>query len=125
MTSPDSAPKIKIIVIGDSSVGKTALLQRYMLGSEAQIENVTPTPGPAYKYKTTTIRGRKLELSLWDTGGMERFRSVTRSHYRDAQGALLVYDASAADPIPSLQNWYEELQAHGNLETTAITVIGE
>ncbi|KAG9044725.1 hypothetical protein FS837_007667 [Tulasnella sp. UAMH 9824] len=125
MTSPESTSRIKIIVIGDSSVGKTALLKRFLLGGDAQIENMTPTPGPAYKHKTTTIRGKKLELSLWDTGGMERFQAVTRSHYRDVHGALLVYDASAPNPMSSLRGWYEELEAHGNLATTAITVIGE
>lgn len=65
MTSPDSVPKIKIVVIGESSVGKTALIQRFCLENKARIKQITPTTGLVFREKTTTAKGRKLSLALW------------------------------------------------------------
>ncbi|KIO19149.1 hypothetical protein M407DRAFT_246266 [Tulasnella calospora MUT 4182] len=113
-------PTIKIILVGESSVGKTALLSRFLQGPEFDIIDLSATVGPTFKQKDFTVRGRKVKLELWDTAGMERFRSLTRSHYRGALGALLVYDASNPWSLTEMENWHGELRTFATDSATMV-----
>ncbi|KAG8945338.1 hypothetical protein FRC04_000873 [Tulasnella sp. 424] len=113
-------PTIKLILVGESSVGKTALLSRFLQGDEFDVNDLSATVGPTFKLKDFTVRGRKVKLELWDTAGMERFRSLTRSHYRGALGAVLVYDASNPWSLSEMENWNGELQTFASESATIV-----
>uniref|UniRef100_A0A2N9H221 Uncharacterized protein n=1 Tax=Fagus sylvatica TaxID=28930 RepID=A0A2N9H221_FAGSY len=76
----------KILLIGDSAVGKSSLLVSFISNS---VEDLSPTIGVDFKIKLLTVGGKKLKLTIWDTAGQERFRTLTSSYYRGAQGIIL------------------------------------
>lgn len=84
----------KILLIGDSAVGKSSLLVSFISGS---VEDPAPTIGVDFKIKLLTVGGKRLKLIIWDTAGQERFRTLTSSYYRGAQGIILVYDVTRRD----------------------------
>ncbi|XP_035846316.1 ras-related protein RABC1 isoform X2 [Helianthus annuus] len=77
----------KLLLIGDSGVGKSSLLLSFT--SDNAIEDLSPTIGVDFKVKYVTINGKKLKLAIWDTAGQERFRTLTSSYYRGAQGVIM------------------------------------
>lgn len=81
---------LKLIIIGDSGTGKSCLLH-YLIEHRYK-KNTTQTVGVEFGCKRIIVGGKKVKLQIWDTAGQERFRSVTRSYYRGAAGALIVYD---------------------------------
>ncbi|XP_057964732.1 ras-related protein RABA5c-like [Malania oleifera] len=101
----------KIVIIGDSAVGKSNLLSRYArnefdLHSKATI---------GVEFQTQCVRvedGKEVKAQLWDTAGQERFRAVTSAYYRGALGALLVYDVSRKGTFESIPRWLDELNTH-------------
>mmetsp|Transcript_1162 Transcript_1162/g.2804 ORF Transcript_1162/g.2804 Transcript_1162/m.2804 type:complete len:95 (+) Transcript_1162:25-309(+) len=80
----------KVIIIGDSGSGKTSLLHNYLEGRFKK--NTTQTIAVEFGCKRLTLGGKRIKLQIWDTAGQEKFRSVTRSYYRGAAGAIVVYD---------------------------------
>lgn len=93
----------KFLIIGSAGVGKSCILHHF-------IENKfkpdsSHTIGVEFGSKVVTARGKRAKLQIWDTAGQERFRSVTRSYYRGAAGALLVYDITSRDSFNSLTDW--------------------
>ena len=92
--------QIKIMMIGDQAVGKTALLVRY--ADDDFNEVLLPTIGIDFKIKTIDLLGKRVKLQIWDTAGQDRFRAVTRSYYRGAQGILLCFDATDPATVDSL-----------------------
>ena len=85
----DDVP-LKLIAIGDSTVGKSAVINRFC--SENYNENYLSTIGIDFKIKTISVNGQRIRLQVWDTAGSERFLTITRSYYRNADGVLLCYD---------------------------------
>jgi len=81
--------QIKLMMIGDQAVGKTALLVRY--ADKEFHEQLLPTIGIDFKIKTIELQGKKIRLQIWDTAGQERFRNITQAYYRGAMGILLIY----------------------------------
>jgi small GTP-binding protein len=105
----------KLLLIGDSGVGKTSLLCSF---AEDGVYNSTfsPTFGIDFKIKTVQCRDKRIKLQFWDTAGQERFRSVTSSYYRGAMGVLLVYSISDLTTFASVGRWLgavEELASPG------------
>merc|ERR1712023_55611 len=80
----------KLLLVGDSGVGKSSLLLRFAADS---FEDLTPTIGVDFKVKYVSLDGKRLKLTVWDTAGQERFRTLTSSYYRGAQGIIFAYDA--------------------------------
>ncbi|TQD89491.1 hypothetical protein C1H46_024957 [Malus baccata] len=76
----------KLLMIGDSGVGKSSLLLSFTSDS---FEDLSPTIGVDFKVKYVTLGGKKLKLAIWDTAGQERFRTLTSSYYRGAQGIIM------------------------------------
>ncbi|OHT11687.1 small GTP-binding protein [Tritrichomonas foetus] len=99
---------LKIVVVGDSGVGKTCLLFRFV---RDQWEGETqPTLGVEFLTKVVPTEEHRIQLQLWDTAGQELFRSVTRGYYRGAAGALIVFDLTSKDSFNSVDRWYQDLK---------------
>ncbi|XP_067284737.1 ras-related protein Rab-19-like [Pseudorasbora parva] len=101
----------KIILIGDSNVGKTCLVQSFKTGQFS--ERQQNTIGVDFSVRTIDIDGRRVKMQVWDTAGQERFRTITQSYYRSAHGAMIAYDISRRDTFVSVQRWVHELQQFG------------
>eukprot|EP00397_Hematodinium_sp_SG-2012_P033263 GEMP01035517.1.p1 GENE.GEMP01035517.1~~GEMP01035517.1.p1 ORF type:complete len:201 (+),score=25.62 GEMP01035517.1:34-636(+) len=100
----------KILIIGDSSVGKSSLMLRFC--DDAFNEKQLSTIGVDFKVKYMVENGKRLKMAIWDTAGQERFRTLTSSYYRGAQGIILVYDCTIRESFASLSHWLEEIKAH-------------
>ena len=95
----------KLLVIGDTAVGKTSLLAR-LRGEEPSAEH-TATIGVDFFNHHTTVNGRDVTLQVWDTAGQERFMSITATFFRGAQGVLLVYDVTRRESFENINKWMQ------------------
>ena len=102
-----SESNIKILLIGDTAVGKTSLIHKY--AKDEFEENYTATIGIELITKDIVINDAKIKLKIWDTSGQERFKSLTANFYRGTDGVLFVYDVSNPDTFDSLKNWMKEV----------------
>merc|ERR1712072_165860 len=111
----------KYIIIGDTGVGKSCLLLQFTDRRFQPIHDLTI--GVEFGARMITIDKKQIKLQIWDTAGQESFRSITRSYYRGAAGALLVYDITRRETFTHLTSWLEESKQHGLLflETSAKT----
>jgi len=100
----------KLLLIGDSGVGKSCLLLRFSDGSFN--ESFISTIGVDFKIKTIELDGRKIKLQIWDTAGQERFQTITSSYYRGAHGIILVYDITDPRSFENINKWLTEIEAH-------------
>mmetsp|Transcript_29744 Transcript_29744/g.75722 ORF Transcript_29744/g.75722 Transcript_29744/m.75722 type:complete len:214 (-) Transcript_29744:257-898(-) len=111
----------KYIIIGDTGVGKSCLLLQFTDKRFRADHDLTI--GVEFGARLITIEDKQIKLQIWDTAGQESFRSITRSYYRGASGALLVYDISRRDTFNHLTRWLEEARANAN-PNMAIMLIG-
>ncbi|XP_070571397.1 ras-related protein Rab-4B isoform X3 [Ptychodera flava] len=93
----------KFLVIGSAGTGKSCILHQFIENKFKQESN--HTIGVEFGSKVVNVGGKSVKLQIWDTAGQERFRSVTRSYYRGAAGALLVYDITSRETYNALTNW--------------------
>ena len=94
---------LKLIIIGDSSVGKTCVLLRF---SEDNFPTChMPTIGIDFKIKTINVDDKRVKLQVWDTAGQERFRTITQTYYKGAMGIILVYDCTEEQTFNNVKNW--------------------
>lgn len=100
----------KYIIIGDSGVGKSCLLLQFTDRRFQPVHDLTI--GVEFGARTITVDNNHLKLQIWDTAGQESFRSITRSYYRGAAGALLVYDICRRETFEHLQGWLEDARHH-------------
>ncbi|CCW70686.1 unnamed protein product [Phytomonas sp. Hart1] len=109
----------KYIIIGDSGVGKSCLLLQFIDRRFEPLHDLTI--GVEFGTRLVTVRGQQsVKLQIWDTAGQESFRSITRSYYRGASGALLVYDVTERSSFAHLQSWLEDARANA---ATAIVIM--
>ncbi|XP_006139813.1 ras-related protein Rab-18 isoform X3 [Tupaia chinensis] len=106
----DVLTTLKILIIGESGVGKSSLLLRFT--DDTFDPELAATIGVDFKVKTISVDGNKAKLAIWDTAGQERFRTLTPSYYRGAQGVILVYDVTRRDTFVKLDNWLTELETY-------------
>lgn len=100
--------QIKLMMIGDQNVGKTALLMRY---AENEFnDSLLPTIGIDFKIRTIELSGKLVKLQIWDTAGQERFRTITQAYYRGAMGILLIYDVTTTKSWSNVRNWVRNIQ---------------
>ncbi|GMM35714.1 Rab family GTPase [Saccharomycopsis crataegensis] len=102
----------KIVLIGDSGVGKSNLLSRFTR-NEFNIESRS-TIGVEFATRTVEIDGKRVKAQIWDTAGQERYRAITSAYYRGAVGALVVYDISKSESYESVSRWLKELKEHAD-----------
>lgn len=98
----------KVVLLGEGSVGKTSIVLRYTenLFNDKHIE----TQQASFKTKKLTFDGRRIELAIWDTAGQERFRALGPLYYREANGAILVFDITDEDSFNQVKSWVKELK---------------
>jgi len=100
----------KILIIGDSGVGKSALLVRF--ADDAYTESYISTIGVDFKIRTIEIDGKTIKLQIWDTAGQEKFRTITASYYRGAHGIIVCYDITDAASFANVKNWLQEIDRY-------------
>jgi small GTP-binding protein len=98
---------LKIVIIGSSGTGKTALLSRYVDNEFSS--NHIATIGVDFKIKTVDNKGKKIKLQLWDTAGQERFRSISQAYYRGAHYCIITFDLTSKESFQSLDYWIDEI----------------
>ncbi|XP_006637059.1 ras-related protein Rab-26 isoform X1 [Lepisosteus oculatus] len=101
----------KVMLVGDSGVGKTCLLVRFKDGAFLAGSFIS-TVGIDFRNKVLNIDGVKVKLQIWDTAGQERFRSVTHAYYRDAHALLLLYDVTNKTSFDNIQAWLTEIHEY-------------
>merc|ERR1712167_341749 len=109
---------IKLLLIGDSGVGKSCLLCRY--SDDVFNSNFITTIGIDFKIRTIELDGKKIKLQIWDTAGQERFRTITQAYYRGAMGILLVYDVTDDKSFSNIRTWMRNIEQHANEQVVKI-----
>lgn len=100
--------RFKVVLLGEGRVGKTSILLRFVRG-EYDDKQIT-TMQASYLEKTIKVGSQQVKLSVWDTAGQERFHALGPIYYRDANGALLVYDITDKESFVKVRNWVKELR---------------
>ena len=100
----------KLLMIGDSGVGKSSLLLRF--ASDQFEDSYMTTVGLDFKIRTVEVDGRGVKLQMWDTAGQERFRTITSSYYRGAQGIVVVYGLDDKKSFENVKQWVEEIDRY-------------
>ena len=100
--------KIKLVVIGDSGVGKTNLIKRFITNTFN--DKTRSTVGVEFISKTYKINGKIFKIEIWDTAGQERYKSITAVYYKGAKGALVVYDTTSKDSFDNIDKWMGEVK---------------
>ena len=110
----------KIIIVGDSGVGKSNILGRYINNIFKQ--DTKSTVGVEFASKKIKANGVNIKLQIWDTAGQERYRSITSAYYRGSKGCFIVYDISSAQTFESVEKWYEEVLKSGEKDISIILI---
>lgn len=113
----------KVLVLGESTVGKTALIKYHCEKDREFNANLVPTIGIDYKTEYATIDKLRIRVQIWDTAGQERFRTMNSMYYRGAKGILLLYDITNMDSFMKVTNWMEDLKQYA-LDKEEIILIG-
>uniref|UniRef100_A0A2K5R775 small monomeric GTPase n=1 Tax=Cebus imitator TaxID=2715852 RepID=A0A2K5R775_CEBIM len=98
----------KLLLIGDSGVGKTCVLFRF--SEDAFNSTFISTIGIDFKIRTIELDGKRIKLQIWDTAGQERFRTITTAYYRGAMGIMLVYDITNEKSFDNIRNWIRNIE---------------
>ncbi|CAK9108217.1 unnamed protein product [Durusdinium trenchii] len=111
-TTNDYDHLVKLLLLGDSAVGKSSLLMRFC---ESKFDaNFVLTIGVDFKWKQVERQQRKLKIQVWDTAGQERFRTITPAYYRAAMGVVICYDITDKASFEHIDYWLQQLEQHGD-----------
>lgn len=111
---------LKLLLIGDSGVGKSCLLLRF--SDDSFTTSFITTIGIDFKIRTVEIDGERVKLQIWDTAGQERFRTITTAYYRGAMGILLVYDVTDETSFNNIRNWMRNIEQHASQSVSKILI---
>ncbi|KAK4536315.1 hypothetical protein CDCA_CDCA08G2340 [Cyanidium caldarium] len=123
MATPAPQLPLKVVLVGDSGVGKSSLLLRF---AEDVFEELPATVGVDFRVITVrTDRGQRVKVTCWDTAGQERFRTLTASYYRGAHGIILVYSVDTAESFRNVQAaWLEEVRRYSTRSDALVLIVG-
>uniref|UniRef100_UPI0037E94032 ras-related protein Rab-35 isoform X1 n=1 Tax=Semicossyphus pulcher TaxID=241346 RepID=UPI0037E94032 len=107
MAGKDYNHLFKLLIIGDSNVGKSSLLLRFADNSFSG--SYITTIGVDFKIRTVDIDGERVKLQIWDTAGQERFRTITSTYYRNTHGVIIVYDVTNPESFVNVKRWLNEI----------------
>jgi Ras-related protein Rab-1A len=110
----------KLVLLGDSGVGKSCLLLRF--ADDEFTDSYITTIGVDFRFRTLPIEGKTIKLQIWDTAGQERFRTITSAYYRGADGIIMVYDTCVRESFEHIDSWVEEVNKYANDGTCKILV---
>lgn len=110
----------RLMILGDTGVGKTCLLQRFC--DEEFRHSHVYTIGIDFKIKTILVDDLKVRIQIWDTAGQERYRTITRQYYRKAQGMILAYDITDEKSFLNIRNWANDTSDYGDATVQTILV---
>lgn len=111
---------IKIVIVGDSGVGKSNILTRYV---QNEFNNESKaTVGVELSTKTYKINDKYVKVHLWDTAGQERYKSITAAYYKGAKGAMIVYDITRAETFKNVDKWFNEIREYGERNVVLMMV---
>ena len=112
----------KILLLGDTSVGKTCFLLKYT-DNKFQIKHMS-TIGLDYRVKSITLKsGKPVKLQLWDTAGQDRFRAITKSYYKSANGVILIYDITSIQTFDNVKTWISQIKEQSS-QDIVIYIVG-
>ena len=112
----------KILLLGDTSVGKTCFLLKYT-DNKFQIKHMS-TIGLDYRVKSITLKsGKPVKLQLWDTAGQDRFRAITKSYYKSANGVILIYDITSIQTFDNVKPWISQIKEQSS-QDIVIYIVG-
>eukprot|EP00301_Raphidiophrys_heterophryoidea_P013653 c21123_g1_i1.p1 GENE.c21123_g1_i1~~c21123_g1_i1.p1 ORF type:complete len:236 (-),score=60.07 c21123_g1_i1:300-926(-) len=111
---------LKLLLIGDSGVGKSCLLLRFSDGSFTP--SFITTIGIDFKIRTINLDGKRVKLQIWDTAGQERFRTITTAYYRGAMGILLLYDVTSEESFNNVRSWMQNIQENASTDVLKVLI---
>ena len=112
----------KILTIGESGVGKTCILRRFV--EDKFLKNHLATIGIDFKTKTLNINNQEIKLKIWDTAGQERFRNITTQYYKGADGIVLVYDVTDEASFDKIKDWMDQILSNTNKAEICLILLG-
>mmetsp|Transcript_27371 Transcript_27371/g.68668 ORF Transcript_27371/g.68668 Transcript_27371/m.68668 type:complete len:203 (+) Transcript_27371:172-780(+) len=118
--NPEYDYLFKLLLIGDSGVGKSCLLLRF--ADDTYTESHISTIGVDFKIRTIELEEKTIKLQIWDTAGQERFRTITSSYYRGAHGIIIVYDVTDQETFDNVKTWLQEIERFGSDSVTKLLV---
>jgi len=110
----------KLLLIGNSAVGKSSLLLRF--SDNVFSDAFLPTIGVDFKIRTFDLQGKTAKLQIWDTAGQERFKTITKAYYKGAHGIILVYDITDEQSFKDLETWLGEVEKHASSTVVRLLV---
>nr|KJB39674.1 hypothetical protein B456_007G029600 [Gossypium raimondii] len=110
--NPEYDYLFKLLLIGDSGVGKSCLLLRF--ADDSYLDSYISTIGVDFKIRTVEQDGKTIKLQIWDTAGQERFRTITSSYYRGAHGIIVVYDVTDQESFNNVKQWLNEIDRYAS-----------
>ena len=110
----------KVLLLGNSDVGKSSLILRYVDGTWSN--TFIPTIGVDFKVKTIEVDNKKIKMQIWDTAGQERFRTVIASYFKGSHGVLLIYDVTNKTSFKQLESWLEIIENNASEDILKILI---
>eukprot|EP00602_Paraphysomonas_sp_CaronLab_P010423 CAMPEP_0185024030 /NCGR_PEP_ID=MMETSP1103-20130426/6914_1 /TAXON_ID=36769 /ORGANISM="Paraphysomonas bandaiensis, Strain Caron Lab Isolate" /LENGTH=202 /DNA_ID=CAMNT_0027556873 /DNA_START=76 /DNA_END=684 /DNA_ORIENTATION=- len=120
MSKRDYDHLFKLVLIGDSGVGKSCLLLRF--ADDAFTESYISTIGVDFRFRTVKVEKKTVKLQIWDTAGQERFRTITSAYYRGADGIIMVYDVTNQESFDHVNDWLSEVNRYASEGTCKLLV---